>query len=992
MKSPGGMMKDTILITDLGSTTTKAILLSKAQGDWRLVALANAPTTVEKPDENVMAGILTAVEHLQKQTNTVMITPHPVTQEKQINPDITWLSTSSAGGGLQILVIGLTTAESAASAERAAYGVGGVILDTIAIDDGRTTVEQMQAIENRQPDIILLSGGYEGGAYASILRLAETLSYCEIKPKYSLNAKIPVIYAGNSEAVTAIKHILSNGFELHVLPNLRPSDTTENLSPVTQQVHELFLHNVMQQAPGYKAVSEGVSHPVIPTPLGVMNALQIISETDVNASAGQNPTPQTKNILAVDIGGATTDVYSNIFHKFFRTVSANYGMSYNLCNVFANADAKQYPAWLHPDVTEDILHDYIGNKMLNPTYTPASDLALHIEQAMAKIALQLSLQQHLAMNFSIHEIGHFMKLKTDDRDPFHEQFYRDKLDEKLQFGLQDFQQIIGAGGVLSHAPQPKQAAIMLVDGLQPRGITELWSDKHFISPHLGKLGEVDKSAAQSLLRSDCLEALCVCIRPMSNKLKKDKPALRLEITRKETLKTLEINGNSLLWIELSGVSKIKIKAHGSVQIALDISELEYVTELPLLIDTRMPGEYSFAQLNAALQLYPGLPNKASEVISPAEMTAGVNGFVTPAANIIRGTARRTFTLPYTGRIYVSEGDRVQPDKLLGENLYDPPRLYVLQVFRGSEKLYSEAHFRKFLLVKPQDEVKMDQLIYKEELSIMGSLLSTGVNQYYSPVRGRVERIDWANGALLLREIQDYSFEPVVLNIAELLGVKPGLVMGLMRKRIGDFVHTGEVLAAKGKTKMEHSVRTPTTGTIQSYDAHTGKLTIAYIKKDLTLKASLFAIVTKVAGNRFVELEYEGITLDGSIGFGKITSGKLIYQQAWDEAAISETAIMAYPFALTVPQMEVLIQKQVSGLIVPSLPQKEMVKLLGREIGVGITGNEHIPLSIMLLSGFGQLKLPAPIAHELKLNSGKHTVLLPATQIRAGVVRPVLIIQ
>jgi biotin carboxyl carrier protein len=454
---------------------------------------------------------------------------------------------------------------------------------------------------------------------------------------------------------------------------------------------------------------------------------------------------------------------------------------------------------------------------------------------------------------------------------------------------------------------------------------------------------------------------------------------------------MEINGNSLLWIDLNGVSKIKVKAHGGVQLALDITELEYVTELPLLVDTRIPGAYGFADLNAALQLYPTLHGKIEGVTSEDKSHA-VTGFAPPAASIIRGTARRTFTLPYTGRIYVSEGDRVQPDKVLGENLYDPPRLYVLQVFRGSEKLYSEEHFRKFLLVKPQDEVRLDQLIYKEELSIMGSLLSTGVNHYYSPVRGRVERIDWANGALLLREIQDYSFEPVVINLAELLGVKPGVVMGLMRKRIGDFVHTGEVLAAKGKTKMEHSVRTPTTGTIQSYDPHTGQLTITYVKKDLSLKASLTAIVTKVSAKRYVELEYEGSTLNGSIGFGRVSAGKLVYLEAWDAAAVTEDAIMAYPFALSAEQMQVLKIKKVGGLIVPSLPQKEMVTLLGQEIGVGITGNEHLPFAILLISGFGKLPLPAAIVSELKIHNGKHTVLLPATQIRAGVVRPVLIIQ
>ena len=200
-------MDQSILITDIGSTTTKAILITHAAGGWLLKGLANAPTTVEKPHEDVMIGVMNAVRELQSVTGASLLTA-----SNEISKDIKWLSTSSAGGGLQILVIGLVKEESAASAGRAAFGVGGVLLDTIAIDDGRSVVQQMHAIEEKQPDIILMSGGYEGGAYASVLRQAEILSYCEIKPKYTLKDKIPFIFAGNADAANAISNILQDSF------------------------------------------------------------------------------------------------------------------------------------------------------------------------------------------------------------------------------------------------------------------------------------------------------------------------------------------------------------------------------------------------------------------------------------------------------------------------------------------------------------------------------------------------------------------------------------------------------------------------------------------------------------------------------------------------------------------------------------------------------------------------------------------------------------
>jgi len=961
-----------MLITDIGSTTTKAILISFEAGKWQLTALADAPTTVEKPHEDVMAGVIHAVEILQKETTIKLISLNPNTQIKQINPEIKWLSTSSAGGGLQILVIGLTREESAASAQRAAYGVGGVLLDTIAIDDGRSVVEQMHAIEDKQPDIILMSGGYDGGAFASVLRQAEVVSYCEIKPKYSINDKIPLVYAGNADAQQAVKTILQDSYDVHLLTNLRPTEALEQTTHVSDLVHELFLNKVMQQAPGYKALSSSVSDPVIPTPLGVMQALKLIAEVT------------NKNILAVDIGGATTDVYSNIFGSFYRTVSANYGMSYNLCNVFASSDRDQLKGWLHPDLSETALRDYLANKMLNPTVNPTNDVTLHIEQALARPALQLSLKQHIQMNFSIEHIGHFVKIKDAEYDPFHEQFFRDKLNEQRQFCLQDFDIVIGAGGVISHAPTTKQAAMMIIDGLQPRGATEIWRDKHFITPHLGKLSQVDKVAALELIKSDCLEPLCLCIRPLAGKIKKNKPALSIELQSQEGTKMLEVSGNSLVWIDNKYPMQIKAKAHGSIQFGKDRKELELETSLPVLIDTRIAGEYEFNTLNQTLKLY----NDLNDLAAQSTLVSHLEN-VQP---ILNGKNTRIFSLPYAGQIYVNINDNVSKETLLGENLYEPPRIFVLQIFRGREHLFEEKSFRKNLLVDIGEEVKTNQIIYKEILPFLESLMNTSSFNYYSPVRGKVEKIDWTNGTLILREIQDYSFEPVVIKLAHELGVKPRYMKGLMHKHKGDYITNGEILATKSLKKENPIVHSPATGTITDVDADKGTITIQYVKKNLQLKSGLNARVLSIAKKRFVELEYIGTTIQGSIGFGKTTDGMVIWNELFTEADLRADFITVFPFALSRKQLEIVAKNKVAGVIMPSMAEEDIVHLLGYELGVGITGGESLPFSIILTEGFGKLSFSPALADALKDCTGKYGVLFPATQIRAGVIRPGLIIQ
>ncbi|MFO7659906.1 MAG: glutamate mutase L, partial [Candidatus Cloacimonadaceae bacterium] len=613
-----------------------------------------------------------------------------------------------------------------------------------------------------------------------------------------------------------------------------------------------------------------------------------------------------------------------------------------------------------------------------------ADATLHIEQALARIGLQLSLQQHLNMNFSISQIGHFLRIKNDELDPFHEQFFQEKLNAKSEFRLQDFQMLIGAGGVISHAPTAKQAAIMLIDGLQPRGLTELWRDKHFITPHLGKLSQVDKPAALELLKKECLEALCFCIRPLPHKLKAGKAAIRVELVADTGTKIIEVEGNKLIWIDNAELLKVNVKAHGGVQLAYEQKELSETTELPVLIDTRISGQFSFEQLNSALQLYTTLDVADSDAIKISQEKA-------PAA-FFKGIQRRTFALPYAGKIYVSEGDKVNPDTLLAENLYDPPRIFILQVFRGRENQMEVEKFRKYLLVKNEDKVKSGQLIYKEDQSFLESIISTSSFNFYSPVRGKVEKIDWQNCTLMLREIQDYSFEPYVINVSAKLGVSPAFIKGALRKHKGDFVTTDELLAVKSWKKHDQILHSPVTGTLTEIDTKKGTVTIQYIRKDLKLQSCLQARVLHIAKNRFIELEYEGTTISGSIGFGKVEDGPVIWCDSFTETELKNGIIAVYPFALNREQLDIIARNKLAGIIVPSLQEEDIVHLLGYELGVGITGGEAIPFSIILTEGFGKLRFRPELAAALKDANGRHGVLIPHTQIRAGVVRPSLIIQ
>ena len=156
----------------------------------------------------------------------------------------------------------------------------------------------------------------------------------------------------------------------------------ENLGPARDAIHDLFLEHVMAHAPGYDKLMQWTDAPIMPTPGAVGNILQTIAER------------QGINVVGVDIGGATTDVFSVFDGTFNRTVSANLGMSYSISNVCAEAGMPNILRWVPFDMDERELRNRVKNKMIRPTTIPQTLEALVFEQAVAREALRLAYIQH----------------------------------------------------------------------------------------------------------------------------------------------------------------------------------------------------------------------------------------------------------------------------------------------------------------------------------------------------------------------------------------------------------------------------------------------------------------------------------------------------------------------------------------------------------------------------------------------------------------------
>lgn len=505
-----------ILATDCGSTTTKAILIEKQGDEYRLVTRGEAPTTVEAPFEDVTKGVLNAVKEVEELRGRTLLDGDTIIspQKGDRGVDI-YISTSSAGGGLQMMVAGVVKAMSAESAERAALGAGAIVMDVMASNDGRMGHEKISRIRHLRPDMILLSGGVDGGTISHVVEMAELLRAANPKPRLGINYRLPVIYAGNKKAAPEIEKNLSDVTDLSVVPNLRPVLEKENLGPARDKIHDLFMEHVMAQAPGYKQLMAMTHAPIMPTPGAVGSIIQVIARNE-NIS-----------VVGVDIGGATTDVFS-VFKDpdsrepvFNRTVSANLGMSYSISNVLAESKLENILRWVPFEINETDLRNRIGNKMIRPTTIPQSLEELKIEQAIAREALRLSFIQHKSFAVGLKGV---QKERT-----ISDTFDQSSTGETL-VNMMDLDLLVGSGGVLSHAPRRHQSAKMMIDAFLPEGITQLAVDSIFMMPQLGVLASVHEKAATEVFNKDCLLRLGTCIAPVGNgKPGKDFVTVNLEL-------------------------------------------------------------------------------------------------------------------------------------------------------------------------------------------------------------------------------------------------------------------------------------------------------------------------------------------------------------------------------------------------------------------------------------------------------------------------------
>jgi uncharacterized protein (TIGR01319 family) len=347
-----------VLCVDFGSTFTKAALVDADDG--ALVATASHPTTA---GTDVLDGFEAIREQLRGE---------PVDEV---------LACSSAGGGLRLAVVGYERVVTAEAGHRVGLSAGARVVHVSAGELGPADVEALRA---SRPDVVLLVGGTDGGNAEVLRHNARRLGIARLKA--------PVVLAGNADAAaTAAYELTSRGRRVTVAGNVLPRIGVLDPEPARGAIRDVFIHHVI----GGKGLSRGPRFAAMvraATPDAVLAGVSVLADGAAGVTGAGD-------VLVVDVGGATTDVYSalapegedatlqkevvaTLWHA--RTVEGDLGMRWNATGVVAAAAAERLPV-------PDHLVAYAARVHEDPAFIPAS---ADDDASLAELAVTVALRRH----------------------------------------------------------------------------------------------------------------------------------------------------------------------------------------------------------------------------------------------------------------------------------------------------------------------------------------------------------------------------------------------------------------------------------------------------------------------------------------------------------------------------------------------------------------------------------------------------------------------
>lgn len=484
-----------ILAVDFGNIHTRALLIDLVEGVYTLVAQTTVRTTADFPLADVTVGMMHAVQTLSASTGRRLLTSdnrliHPE-QPDRSGVDV-FVATASIGRPLRTVVVGLIPELSVRSGLRAAAGTYVNIVETLSLDDPRSIQDKVNAILMAKPDLFFITGGMENGASGLIIDLTKVVRLAiQLLP----SGRAPgVVFAGNSAAAARVKGLLEDITTVFVAENVRPSLEEEHLENAQLQLALAFDSFAEKRGMGFEAIGKW-------SPIGVQpNAQSYAMIVDFLGK-----TTRYGGVLAADIGSAISTLSASVNGRTSTSIHTDVGLGHSARALLDAVGIENVRQWLPFAAPDEEIIAYALNKTLRPAAVPEGQRALYFEHALLRAALRGLLDAARPTWTPKHTV-------TGAQPP-----------------LPPFERIIGAGAGLTGTGRPGMTAMLLLDALQPTGITRLQTDSTALVPALGAIARISPEAAVQLLDAGGLDELGTAVN-IGGRVKAGNTAAKVQIT------------------------------------------------------------------------------------------------------------------------------------------------------------------------------------------------------------------------------------------------------------------------------------------------------------------------------------------------------------------------------------------------------------------------------------------------------------------------------
>ena len=447
------VQNESILAIDVGAAMTRVVLFDVVEGQYRFVASGQAPSTAEAPFNDIGMGVREAITNLQNVTGSALLGAQDNNLIAPAQPDGTGVdavvATISAGPAVKTVVVGLLSDVSLQSARRLAQSTYSRIVETLDLSDHRRPDQQMDSIVRSRPDLVVLTGGTDGGASRSIQKMLEAVGLaCYLMP---LEKRPMVLYAGNQKLAGDVQELLGgHAGKLQIAHNVRPTLEMEDLAPASHELASLVMKLRERQMKGVDELNLWSGGTLLPTAYAHGRMIQFLSKLYQS----------TRGLLGVNVGASAVSVAAGFNGDLTLGVYPQFGLGENLAGILQHTSVEDILRWLPLDISANSLREYLFQKSLYPSAIPATRDEHAIAQAIARQALYLSVrlaQKDFPANIRA--------ARTDQLPPL--------------------DLIIGGGGAVGDAASMGQSMLMLLDAIQPVGITPILLDQNNLLPLLG---------------------------------------------------------------------------------------------------------------------------------------------------------------------------------------------------------------------------------------------------------------------------------------------------------------------------------------------------------------------------------------------------------------------------------------------------------------------------------------------------------------------------